>query len=525
MGNRRLRGSPLHEDDHRALRTSDVEREVEEGLNGGGELIEALTAQATASTMRKAAIGRHQRAHGNQSAQRMLRRVATSVMRDDDKSVASPAAAPVAVPSGPTPTPPAGVTTNWFVDYQYLPIAGSAPAPKTRSPESALYVDELKTWPDGATAPLPTLSGVNAAESGKVGLGTLSHPDQKGGKVSGKVRFGAKPNLDVKLDFTQETNLKVKSKYTKEKKDTLKKISAELNKLLKTEAASKSSVAQIEALLQAKAESLLPPGSDSHGYQVKVIVEPKPGPESAAKVLETVSYPAAKEGANYDVLVDVPLETAETQWSKNTTEKESQKSNSAASATTAGSTKTTISDTERAKIQETARSTVTTALKSLWQKQKTRLKSDRSYKEESSKTTLSGEHASKLALKVSAKEFPLPGVGKVLKLLLKIDGEANGEMTTKLGAGYESSNKSGSESTDSITDSELSSMEEAVTKSVESYVSTEVEKVLTKQIEDTFSVSGTVSMGEEQGGEKSIGKTVAGKTVSYKTGVPKLKIQ
>lgn len=525
MSNKRSRGSSLHEDLLHVSHARAVDQSVEQALEGGANLVEGLAAEATSRTLRQSSIGRLQHSHGNQSTQRLLRRLSAPVMRDDDKTAAPTTAAPATAPaSAASASAPADVTTNWFVDYQYLPISGTASAPKTRSAESALYIDELKAFPDGAVAPLPILSGVNAAESGKVGLGTLSHPDQKGGKVSGKVRFGGKPDLDVKLMFTQETKPAVKTKYTPERKAALGKITAELNKQLKAEAAVTSDIAKIEANLQAKADALLPPGSDSHSYQVKILVAPKPQGVSTAKVLETIPYPSAKEGANYDVLVDVPLETSQTQWTKNVSDKKSASASASASATASGSTKVTITESERTKLMESVRSTVTTSLKSLLQEQKTRLKTDRSYKELSGKGTLSGDLAGKLGLEAATKELPIPIAGKVLKYLLKIDAKAGAELSAKLGAGLEVAGKTGSESTESVTDSELSQVETAISSAIENFVSKEVETQLTKAVEDTFSVSGTVQVGEQKGGEKVVATTAAGTSASYKTGVPRLKL-
>lgn len=429
----------------------------------------------------------------------------------------------------PANTPSPNVSTDWFIDYFHLPMSGQGAKPKARLGNTALYVDDLKIFPDKARKPLEKLKGVNAATSGKVFLGSRSHPAGKSGTLSAALRFGKKPDLNFALNLTQNT--KNKGKYAAEQVELKKQLKGALAEKLDDLERETGNVAEMEAELQKTAQEQLPAADDERGYSVKVSLGVDKAKAGVAQtIFEGIPYPAAKEGASYDVTVIVPVDKSEMTYGSKESTKDSGSKTKSSGTTTGESSKTAISTTDSEKILKGVKDSAANALKKAWQKQKTSVKSTKQLSEQVSKEGISAELGAKLALKLVTKELPLPLVGKIplvrklVNLLLKVEAEANGELTGKIGGTLAWEQKSATEEALQITDSELESLDSTVTKAIETFVNTEVQRSITEAIEKTYSVQNSEGESSTTGHETSKETSVSGKKLRYETGEPQLKV-
>jgi len=476
------------------------------------------------------AILKMQQTQGNAAVRRFLANVQRETPAAPAEQPATTASSNTAGTPATTPSGDKPFNTNWMIDYQVLPMGQGASSIKQRKPDqTALYVEDLKVLPNGATE-AQHLKGMNAADSGAVSLGSLALPN-KPGNASGKIKFGAQPTLKVGVAFTEETDKKKAASFGKEKIGIEKDLKAQLATSMETLEEDKSNIGAIQARLQAEADAFVADkADDAHGYKVTVTVSPDANlGKQEAFALPTVAYPGPDaDGAVYNTRVVLPTQILKGSWSSSQSGKDSASQADTKARQTSDSHKTTITKADKVSITKGTKSTMSRAFKRAWQEGKTVVDGTKVTWEFSATESMNTEGGGKFDLDVGKLIGKIPLVGKYAgKAFNWIFGGSGklGDITGKITMGGNSGQKRTSETSKNITRSDMESEESTFQTSVEEFSNTTVEKAITEGIEQSYTVTDSDSVTTTENNEKTKSTTASVETIQYRTDAPTLEVK
>ena len=313
------------------------------------------------------------------------------------------------------------VKTAWTINYTKMPGKKDAPL-KARTPDSALYVEEVKVSPEGEPGkddPEPhRFHGVAKARTGEAPLGSFVHPKGRAGKVSASVGYGTKK---PRFDFTVETK-------SRRDKEIDKRQHATMVKELEVSLRNDKFVEEVEA--QAELDRVV----KEYFGDGDVVATIKPLISNDVAIVNTtdLKYASVNADRTFRLRVAMPsastnrtLSSVTTSGGETTTSREQAESTGVENETSLS----TSTETQRA---QTVENLVSTSIDHLAEKvRRTEWENDQSWQHVGGKDTTTG---SSFSLKNAIKGTVGLGGGLLGRLASKIiDATLNLDVNTELG--------------------------------------------------------------------------------------------
>jgi hypothetical protein len=409
---------------------------------------------------------------------------------------------------------------SFTLDYSELPASGTVKKIPTRDPDkSALYMT-VRMSPNGGDK-MPELSGVNAAKSGRVNIGSVPHPGGKAGTLSATGKYGGKPGKSVTVNISEEKTLDAKEKAaaTKEAASVKKQIEAAIDPLLTGDL--DKGDANLNAKLQAEAEKIAAQANTK--VQVTASVKEN-APLAKNYAYPSTPYPAIDADCYFNIVAKVPIsEKLEGQASGGKEVAEGEGEKKAGSVSAGGAAETTLTEEESSKLLTEVTSAVKTATKNALTEASRKMKSKEKTWTVHGKGSIGGSLGGKLGLKAD--------LGKLLKsgplwakALSIIAPEGSGEVTATVNGGFEAGASAGGKDTETVSDEHIKQLESSLATEFSTKTSSESVKKSISSSKLTFTWSATTS--NEESKDKKVVKRDSWviKTVAYQVGDPVLEV-
>lgn len=414
------------------------------------------------------------------------------VARDPEpgSTAAPPAPASQTTPGGggtPGGDPaPESFTTEWFIDYQHTGqgmTGGGAPTRTgARTGETGMYVTSFRVHPTivKPAAADGIFTGVDAAASGAVKLGTYSHP-RSAGFASGSVKFGRRPDVKVQLELKTALPDDPKQKRAAQAEFDRAKAAAQAEAQSRLRLSSQGDVSAIQAELESWIASKWPQ------YTPKVAVQEAGTKGATDYPLTAIPYPEVTGDRQFNVMVNVAEEVEVSKRATSTDEKGRQ-SQATKGSETATETATTMTIEQAKQTREKMMSVVRIATKEAVEKAKGRINKTGNTELGSWEWGGEGKFSQEIGAELSG-DLPLKILGVGIEAALKISG--------KTAFGLSAFLKRKTETTETKSEELSQSEKTAVETALNSELQKEVENLVSSKVTSVIATKYGVKLSEQ----------------------------
>lgn len=287
-------------------------------------------------------------------------------------AAAAPPPATTTAPPAATPTPatPADeqVTAQWEVDWKGKATKTAVTSQNNvRTGKDAAY-GTLKINPEGS-AGLRVFPWVNAAKSGAVPVGSMTHAKNKGGFLSSDIQFGTPPSAAAVISVTETSDADKKGRPSQSLVALKNKAAtAAVQAKIQNELENTGDMSVAEANLQTIATTAVGAAPPGYGYQIKVTLTPHLGPDSGnARSAPAVKYDKLTEDSKRIVMITVPTEVQKLKGAASVEKSMNDQSTTAQSSASTDESKEEHLDVQSTQQVTTIKDSFVSAFDTAWQ--------------------------------------------------------------------------------------------------------------------------------------------------------------